>query len=115
MPVLKIQTNRVPSESHSDALIQRATCALSRALGKSERTIMVFVEENPRMAFGGSRKPLAYLELKSLGLPVDSIPDLSRELCELVARGLCIAQNRIYIEFSAAERTHWGWNGKTLA
>lgn len=114
MPLLKIQTNQMPAEERVDAILQRWTSLLSRVLEKSESFIMVALEENANMAFGGTREPLAYAELKSLGLPADRTSALSAALCEHIAEDLGVEMNRVYIEFSAPERSHWGWNGKTF-
>ena len=62
----------------------------------------------------GTDAPLAYLELKSIGLPQSITPSASRALCDLVAGETGVPANRIYIEFSDAPRQMWGWNGDTF-
>ena len=66
------------------------------------------------MLFAGSNEPLAYLELKSIGLPADKTTQFSATLCDLISTTLSIQSDRIYIEFSDAPRHLWGWNGKTF-
>jgi hypothetical protein len=75
---------------------------------------MTSVEKNPAMTFAGTDEPLAYLELKSIGLPESRTADSSRALCELVATEAAIDPTRIYIEFSDAPRKMWGWNKGTF-
>jgi phenylpyruvate tautomerase len=75
---------------------------------------MVAVETNSAMQFAGTDDPLAYLELKSIGLPTPVIAPASRALCDLVAAETGIATNRIYIEFTDAPRHLWGWDGATF-
>jgi phenylpyruvate tautomerase PptA (4-oxalocrotonate tautomerase family) len=83
-------------------------------LGKPERYVMVRLEHNPHMLFAGSDAPLAYLELKSIGLPGERTADYSRDLSELIGKQLQIPSDRVYIEFSDAARHLWGWNGATF-
>ena len=64
--------------------------------------------------FAGDNQPLAYLELKSIGLPGDRTKALSADLCQLISTELAIAPDRIYIEFHDAPRNMWGWNGSTF-
>ena len=48
---------------------------------------MVSVETIATMQFAGTEEPLAYLELKSIGLPKTITSSASRALCDLVAGG----------------------------
>lgn len=83
-------------------------------LGKPENYVMVILQTNPAMLFAGSDEPLAYLELKSLGLPEDKTADFSSRLCTLVSELLGVAPERTYIEFSSPARHCWGWNHSTF-
>jgi hypothetical protein len=66
------------------------------------------------MLFAGTDEPLAYLELKSIGLPQSITATASQTLCELITGETGVATNRIYIEFTDAPRHLWGWNGGTF-
>ena len=68
MPFLKIQTNRSLPETDAKALAASSSAVVAEQLGKPERYVMTSVETNPAMQFAGSDEPLAYLELKSIGL-----------------------------------------------
>ncbi len=114
MPLLKIQTNKVVEPATAKTLIADASTTVADLLGKPERYVMVSLEHNPAMLFGGSDDPLAYLELKSIGLPESQTADLSRSLSDLLNRALDLPANRIYIEFADAPRNMWGWNGGTF-
>jgi phenylpyruvate tautomerase PptA (4-oxalocrotonate tautomerase family) len=114
MPFISITTNKA-IESHAiDDLLKRTSHAVAEMLGKPERYVMVRLEHNPQMLFNGSDAPLAYLELKSIGLPEDRSADYSQVLCELIGQQLQIPPDRVYIEFSDAPRHLWGWNGATF-
>ena len=114
MPLLKVQTNHMPAAERVEEILQRWTAVLSNELEKSEKFILVALEENAHMAFGGTQEPLAYAELKSLGLPAERTSGLSEILCARIGGELGVDASRVYIEFSAPERSHWGWNGKTF-
>lgn len=83
-------------------------------LAKPESYVMVRLEYNPHMLFAGSNAPLAYLELKSINLPAERTTELSQRLCSLLHTTLGIDVDRVYIEFSNAERKMWGWNSVTF-
>ncbi|MGD8907912.1 MAG: phenylpyruvate tautomerase MIF-related protein [Chromatiales bacterium] len=114
MPLLTISSNRLTDETQAQALIKQASATLADMLGKPERYVMVILNHNAQMLFAGDDSPLAYLELKSIGLPADRIPEFSRTLCDLISNQLEIPCDRIYIEFSDAQRHMWGWNGSTF-
>jgi phenylpyruvate tautomerase PptA (4-oxalocrotonate tautomerase family) len=112
MPVLKVQTNSEIADKKK--FMEDATALLSRVLGKPSQYIMVIVEPNADMMFAGSSEPLAYLELKSIGLPENQTPGISAELCRFIESEIDVPQNRIYIEFANAQRDMFGWNGGTF-
>jgi phenylpyruvate tautomerase len=114
MPFLKIQTNQPLDGATAKALAAKASGRVAEFLGKPEAYVMVTVETNTAMQFAGSDEPLAYLELKSIGLPKTITASASRALCDLVAGETGVPANRIYIEFSDAPRQMWGWNGATF-
>ncbi len=114
MPVLKIQTNVEIPEDAKKNLLRDASTKVAAVLGKPERYVMVIMEPNPQMLFAGDNSPLAYLELKSIGLPIDRTSEISEVLCNLINQKLSITADRIYIEFSNAERHMWGWSGGTF-
>ena len=114
MPYLKIQTNQRLNEAAQHALMKKASATVAEQLGKPENYVMVTVQAGQAMLFAGSNGPLAYLELKSIGLPESATQNLSDSLCSLMAQELGIEKNRTYIEFADAPRHMWGWNGGTF-
>jgi phenylpyruvate tautomerase PptA (4-oxalocrotonate tautomerase family) len=114
MPLLKIQTNVEILEDEKIGLLHDASAKVADILGKPERYVMVLLESNPHMLFAGDNSPLAYLELKSIGLPSDRTSAISEGLSNLINQHLSIPSDRIYIEFADAERHMWGWNGGTF-
>lgn len=114
MPYLKIQTNLSVEKTLRPDLIGRVSRSVAENLGKSERYVMVALQDGVCMSFAGSDGPLAYLELKSIGLPEARTGELSRALCDLMHAELNIDKERVYIEFADAPRRMWGWNGATF-
>ncbi len=114
MPYLTIRTNQELSRESSAQLLRKASALVAERLGKPERYVMVSLEPATAMLFAGSADPLAYLELKSIGLPQESVAALSEALCTLLEQEIGIPAERTYIEFSSAVRNMWGWNGATF-
>ena len=114
MPYLKIQTNQTLDKDAQQALLKKASATVAAQLGKPENYVMVTLQVGQAMLFAGTDDPLAYLELKSIGLPETATKDLSDNLCTLIAQELDIEKNRTYIEFADAQRHMWGWNGGTF-
>ena len=114
MPLLQIQTNQSLDDNQQASLLKKSSAEVARLLGKPEQYVMVNIQHNPAMLFGGSNEPLAYLELKSIGLPESKTTELSAALADLLSEELGLSANRIYIEFADAPRSMWGWNGGTF-
>jgi len=108
MPFLRIQTNRPLPEAKARSLAASASALVAEQLGKPERYVMTSVESNTAMQFAGTDEPLAYLELKSIGLPESITAGVSEALCQLVSSETGTDPARIYIEFTDAPRKMWG-------
>jgi len=112
MPVLKLLSNE--GFLNTDELLKKSSKLLAEILSKPEKYVMVSFEENPEMIFGGSDDPFFYIELKSIGLPRNRTKEISKRLCEFLTQETDIPASRMYIEFSDAEGSMWGWNGSTF-
>jgi len=114
MPLLTITTNQELAAGKASLLLPQLSRAVADMLGKPEGYVMVSLQANSNMSFAGDTAPLAYLELKSIGLPEGSTASFSATLCDLVEYHLGVNRNRIYIQFENAARNLWGWNGTTF-
>jgi len=112
MPVLKIRTNVIMEEKHN--FLKAASARIAATLGKPESYVMTMISDNREMLFAGNNEPLAYVELKSLGLTTAQTTALSENICDFISTQLEINPSRIYIEFAAPEREMFGWNGGTF-
>lgn len=114
MPYLMVQTNVSVEEAQKTDLLKSLSAQTAEALGKPESYVMVSLRDDIPMVFAGNDAPLAYLELKSIGLPESKTAALSSTLCEAVNSSLGIDSGRIYIEFADAPRSMWGWDKRTF-
>ncbi len=114
MPCLILNTNQALEEEQKTRLCLAVSAATAKLLGKPESYVMVLVKDQQSMSFAGTTEAAAYIELKSINLPEDRTAELSQALCSQTAEYLDINQNRIYIEFSNAQRHMWGWDGRTF-
>jgi phenylpyruvate tautomerase PptA (4-oxalocrotonate tautomerase family) len=112
MPYLIVTSNQKLDTDSLQLNILSET--VSRGLHKPESYVMVSVQHNPDMLFAGTKEPLAFCELKSLGLQESQTAELSNRLCHCLNTLYGIPTSRIYIEFSAPPRSMWGWDAKTF-
>jgi len=112
MPCLLIHTNIEVADK--PAFLRHCSSEVAAALAKPESYVLIELNDNKAMLFAGSDAPLAFLELKSLGLTPEQTPALSARLCALMHAELGIDPARIYIEFAAPERAMFGWKGDTF-
>lgn len=115
MPYLKIQTNLALDRDTANQLMASASKLISQELGKPEEFVMIALEREEYMFFNGSEAPVAFLELKSIGLPGRRTMTLSQALSEMIEAEVPVRRDRIYIKFIDVQRGMWGWNGKTLS
>ncbi|HHM06484.1 MAG TPA: hypothetical protein ENJ19_12210 [Gammaproteobacteria bacterium] len=114
MPYLLVQTNQKIAPAEQAAALGKLSKITAELLGKSERYVMVALQPDTPLLFAGDSRPVAYLELKSIGLPVERTAELSQGLCQAVEDLLGVPGERVYIEFADAARPLWGWNGRTF-
>ncbi len=88
MPLLRISTNQALDENARARVLSESSRAVAGKLGKLgklEQYVMVELNAGLSMSFAGSTDPLAYLELKSIGLPEDRSTEFSATLCRTMA------------------------------
>lgn len=114
MPYLNIQTNLPLTRRAERIVLKNASALISAELGKPEELVMLALQDNVHMLFAGNDEPVAFLELKAIGLPVRKTRVLSEKLCGLVERHLGIPSSRVYVKFIDVRRGMWGWKGDTF-
>jgi phenylpyruvate tautomerase len=114
MPYLKITTSKSIDAERKHKLLTAASKMVATELGKPEQYMMVSVESQVSMLFGGTEEPCAFLELRGLGLPESKTGKLSELLCGLVESHTGVRRDRVYINFADIKPKLWGWNSKTF-
>lgn len=111
MPYLKIQTNLPLTKKAERTILKEASSLVASELSKAEDLVMVAIQPDTSMLFAGSDDPVAFLELKSVGLPGKKTKSLSGSLCHLIEEHLGVAKDRVYVKFIDVNRGMWGWKG----
>jgi phenylpyruvate tautomerase PptA (4-oxalocrotonate tautomerase family) len=114
MPCVIVHPNIHIEKEQVSALQDRISTVISSALNKPASYIMIIVDTQKSIQFGGSEDPALFVEVKSIGLPASAATTLSSEICGIAEELLAVDKDRIYIEFNDAPREMWGWNGGTF-
>jgi phenylpyruvate tautomerase PptA (4-oxalocrotonate tautomerase family) len=112
--MIRVETNQPVAGDAGQAFLTDLSRTAARLLGKPEAYVMVGLYPGVAMRFAGSDAPLAYIEMKSIGLQTVQTSALSRGICAFVHERLGIDPARIYIEFASATGNMWGWNSETF-
>lgn len=114
MPYISIETNQSIDETAAAEFADKVSAFASEITGKPEQWIMVAFKPVTMMVYNRSHDPVAFVELKSIGLPEERCTDFSRQICDFLSTELDIPPERVYIEFKDLQRAMFGWNGKTF-
>lgn len=117
MPLVKIHYVENPKKEILNSLSVSLSQVVAESLSKSEDFVMIVFQKTELQSFGNdSITSSIYVELKNVGtLHPETTCTLSSKITELLVNVLNVESSRIYIEFQASERHHWGWNGKTFS
>ncbi len=79
-------------------------------LGKPERYLMVEIEDNRRLYFGGKNdQPIAYFDVSLLhSAPRQSYEKLTARLCEIAKEYMNVDGSNVYVKFEETE--NWGYD-----
>ena len=108
MPYIELKTNGKIADR--EALKRTFGEEIRLISGKTERWLMVSLEDGCDMCFAGSSDPCAIAKVSLFGKASDADYDnLTEALCATLSEELSIPADRIYIKYE--EISHWGWNG----
>ncbi|AFY31275.1 phenylpyruvate tautomerase MIF-related protein [Calothrix sp. PCC 7507] len=115
MPLIKVQTSvTAPEKAEIEVMLKSLSAKLAKHTGKPESYVMTAFEPGIPMTFAGTTDPVCYIEIKSVGTMNSSQTEaMSQDFCQQ-NQHLDIPKNRIYIEFTDAKGSMWGWNGTTF-
>ena len=114
MPYVRIETNKEVDHTAAQQTLKRTSEFVANLLGKPDKWVMVSVIHRIPMMFGGGAEPVAYVEIKSIGLPENKCPEFSEALCDFIESELDVAPDRTYIDFYDIDRKMFGWNRGTF-
>ena len=87
---------------------------LITTLNKSERYLMVGIEDSYDLWFGGKKlEKGAYVSVSLFGeAPKESYDKLTGQICDLLSEKLDIPGDAVYVTYHPIY--DWGWNGKNF-
>lgn len=112
MPCIQVKTNVKTSRETADRIKESFGQAIHFLPGKSEDWLMVSIEDNCQMYFGGKGgSPIAMVEVKILGNSVDreGAKRMTEEMTRVLGGTLGVSPDHMYIKYQASP--DWGWNG----
>jgi len=114
MPLLKFETTVVLSEDKQQALLASLSKTVAEAIGKPEQYVMV-ASSQAAMQMSGSSGDAAFVDVRSIGGLTGVVNrKLSQKVCQLLHDSLGIPPDRIYLNFTDVQASHWGWNGNSF-
>ena len=113
MPYINTKTNIAITKLQEEEIKSRLGQAVS-CLGKSERYLMVNMEDHCRLYFAGdTTEPAAFVEVRLFGkASAKAFDAMTKEVTDIVTDVLGISGSRIYVQYE--EVPHWGWNGSNF-
>lgn len=114
MPLVNIlSSSPVPAESRA-ALLKGMSAFAAKALKKSERYVMVTVQESPVM-MGGELGDAVFVDVRSIGgISAETTSRMTEGICKLVKRHIGTEPKRVYVNFTDVRASLWGWDGHTF-
>lgn len=111
MPYIDLKTTKHIDDNEKLQLKKEFGRAIECFPGKTERWLMVKIEDGASMWFAGDNSSdCAMLEVSLLGKGSDEAFDsMSDTLCSIMENVSGIRADRVYIKYGETE--HWGWNG----
>nr|BAF38455.1 macrophage migration inhibitory factor [Haemaphysalis longicornis] len=115
MPTLTINTN-LPADKLPSDFLATTSKVVADSLGKPVSYVVVHINTDQVMSFGGSEELCAVANLYSIGcLSPKENKKHSAALFEHMKNTLGVKKDRMYINFFDVPATDVGYNGKTFA
>jgi phenylpyruvate tautomerase PptA (4-oxalocrotonate tautomerase family) len=111
MPLLQVTSNSESAPEVIEATLRQCAKACCDILSKPTDYMQTAFLNATVMTMGARQGACIFAELKSIGLAGDSVQQLSEALTTLLAEGLEVAPQNVYLVFQDAPRENWAWNG----
>lgn len=115
MPCLQVRTNIKLSQEQKAVLLSKLSKAVNKVTGKPEAYIMVILQDEVPMLFGGQDTPCVFMDFRSIGCISRSNNKKSSKEFTSVFAEYNIPPERVYISFANMNAEDWGYNGDTFA
>ena len=111
MPNMHLYTSLSLDKSTKDEIKVKFAEAIALIPGKSEKWLMVMIDDNCSMYLAGSDAPSAMVSVELLGAASGEIYEkVTASVTGSLSTILKLPPDRIYTQYS--EYKHWGWNGE---
>lgn len=114
MPYIDLKTTAKVTKEKEIALKAAFGKAIELIPGKSERWLMVKLEDGCKMFLAGDNKDeIAMVEIDIFGSTTNAAYDaLTEKVCTVLNDELSIKKDKIYVKYREVD--HWGWNGENF-
>ena len=114
MPLLRLETTVALTEDKQQALLASLSKIVADTIGKPQQYVMVTASQ-VAIQMSGSPGDAAFVDVRSIGGLTGVVNQkLSQKVSQLLHDSLGIPPNRIYLNFTDVQASHWGWNGNTF-
>lgn len=111
MPNMHFYTNMTVSPEAKVEIKKAFAESIALIPGKSEKWLMVIIEDEKSMYLGGSDAPCGLVSIELLGSAEGSVYEkVTEAVTAKLSRLLSLEPDRIYTKYS--EYRHWGFNGE---
>lgn len=112
MPHIQVNATCSISQTQERTLLEQLGDAISLIPGMKADYLMIRLEENCRLFFGGTGE-CALIEIDRFGrIPEDASQALTARISEIVEQALGISKDRMYLKYT--ESPCWGCHGHNL-
>lgn len=112
MPHIHVNATCPISKEQEAVLVKEIGNAVSLLPGMKAEYLMIRLEDNCRLFFGG-KGACAFVEIDRFGaIPEDASQALTAQLSEIVEQTLGISKDRTYLKYT--ENPYWGCHGRNL-
>ena len=113
MPCIDVKTNvAIPKEGEQE-LAHNLSQVMNDVMGKPEKFMMVTMDDQCKLYFGGSNAPAANLEFGIYKTSDhETWNEVTKQTTQVVSKELNIPVERVYIQ--QAEYKYWGYNGENF-
>jgi len=112
MPLLTVKTNI--SAKDDKEVLDLLTESVAKLTGKPKGYVSVIIEDEKKMAFGGTLEPCAMIQLDSIGAIEGKQKEMSNAVMSILRDRLGVSPDRSYMFFNDLERKNVGYNLSTF-